>query len=157
MAAPTTHEHQPTYIREMMEHLGIEPSGGAVPRLGLIYTTAFHRCEACQSKQACRDWLDSMAGSVEFAPHFCPNADILFELQVNQPSNRAHSYIEPKILARNQAHISDLERLEDEINEIVIYKSADPSLVADLRRRRSHLRGQIELLCRQAPANRRPN
>jgi hypothetical protein len=86
-------ERQPVFLGEMMQCLGIEPAGGVVPRLGLIYATAFHRCEACPSKQACRDWLDSMSKSVAFAPTFCPNADILFELQVNQPSlNRICDY-----------------------------------------------------------------
>jgi hypothetical protein len=69
----------------MMRRLGIVP-GGALPRLSLAYVTAFHRCEACPSKQACRNWLDHMPASVVFAPHFCPNADIFFELQVDQPS-----------------------------------------------------------------------
>jgi Family of unknown function (DUF6455) len=80
-------KHQPIYIGEMMERLGIEPAGGVVPRLSLSYATAFHRCEACSYKPACREWLDSMLRSIAFAPRFCPNADILFELQVNQPSS----------------------------------------------------------------------
>jgi hypothetical protein len=57
---------------------------GVVPRLSLSYTTAFHRCKLCSSKQACRDWLGQMPASVVFAPRFCPNADIFFELQLNQ-------------------------------------------------------------------------
>jgi hypothetical protein len=83
MTAPA--ERQPVYLYEMMERLGIEPGGGVVPRLSLTYATALHRCEACRSKQACRDWLDSMPGSVAFAPWFCANGDTLFELQVDQP------------------------------------------------------------------------
>ena len=59
MTAPTPHAHS-IYMREMMEHLGIDPGGGAISRLGLSYAAAFHRCEACPSKQACRAWLDSM-------------------------------------------------------------------------------------------------
>jgi hypothetical protein len=86
MAAPIARKRQPIYICEMMEHLGIEPGGGVAPSLGLSYTTAFHRCETCPSKQACRDWLDRMPASVAFAPRFCRNADIFFELQVDQPS-----------------------------------------------------------------------
>jgi len=72
-------------MREMMEHLGIEPGGGTISRLGLSYAAAFHRCEVCLSKQACRDWLDSMPVAVAFAPRFCPNADIFFALQVDEP------------------------------------------------------------------------
>jgi hypothetical protein len=78
-------ERQPIFLVEMMECLGIEPAGGVVPRLTLSYATAFHRCEVYPSRQACRDWLDSMPKSVAFGPRFRPNADILFELQVSQP------------------------------------------------------------------------
>jgi Family of unknown function (DUF6455) len=85
MAAPVARERQPIYLCEMMERLGIEPGGGMAPHLGLRYATALRRCEACPSKETCRDWLDSMPASVAFAPRFCPNADIFFELQVDQP------------------------------------------------------------------------
>jgi hypothetical protein len=79
-----TDEHEPIYICEMMDRLGIEP-GGDVPRLSLSYMAAFHRCESCPSKQACRDWLEINPAPVLFAPCFCPNADIFFELQMDQP------------------------------------------------------------------------
>ena len=101
MAAPPACERHPTYIREMMERLGIEPGGGAAPSLGLSYATAFHRCEACPSKHACREWLDGMPRSVSFAPRFCPNADILFELEVNQPSlNHTRSHVDSDHVAK---------------------------------------------------------
>ena len=77
-------ERQSTYIREMMERLGIELGGGVLPKFSLSYATALHRCESCPSKCACRKWLDSMSDSVSFAPPFCPNVDIFFELQVDQ-------------------------------------------------------------------------
>ena len=86
MAAPNAHERHPIYMCEMMQRLGIEPGGGVVPSLSLSYATALRCCEACPSKQVCRDWLDGMLASVAFAPRFCPNADIYFELQVDQPS-----------------------------------------------------------------------
>jgi hypothetical protein len=76
---------RPHYLCEMMQRIGIEPGGGVVPRMSLTYATALHRCEACRSKRACREWLDSMPASVAFAPRFCPNSDILFELLVDQP------------------------------------------------------------------------
>jgi hypothetical protein len=85
MATPAPLARQPTYICEMMERLGIEPGGGVVPRLGLSYMTAFHRCEICPSKQTCREWLDTTQRPATFAPAFCPNTDIFFELQVNYP------------------------------------------------------------------------
>ena len=78
-------ERQQLFIRQMMEHLGIEPGGAVVPRWSLAYTTAFHRCEGCTDKEACREWLERMPAQVSFAPRFCPNADIFFELQVEQP------------------------------------------------------------------------
>jgi hypothetical protein len=84
MAAPATRE-PPIY--EMMDRLGIERGGGVVPRLGLSYATAFRRCEACLYKQACREWLDSRREPALFAPCYCPNADIFFELQINQPGH----------------------------------------------------------------------
>jgi hypothetical protein len=91
MAEASVRKREPIYMREMMERLGIEPGGGAVPSLSLSYATAFHRCEACLSKQACRDWLDRAPASVAFAPSFCPCADILFELLVDQPSTWTRS------------------------------------------------------------------
>ena len=145
MAAPSACERHPTYIREMMERLGIEPGGGAAPSLGLSYATAFHRCEACPSKQACREWLDSMPRSVTFAPRFCPNADILFELEVNQPSlNHTRSHIGSDYVAKNHAHIADLERLADEIDEVLLHKAADDLMIIELKCRKLHLRNEIE-------------
>jgi Family of unknown function (DUF6455) len=68
-------------MERMMERLGIDPSGGVVPRLSLLYATASHRCESCPSKRGCGDWLDWAPESVSFAPPFCRNGDILAELQ----------------------------------------------------------------------------
>jgi Family of unknown function (DUF6455) len=78
----------PVYIYEMMARLGIEPDAGVLPRWSLRYATALQRCEGCRSKNACRDWLDYAPAMVNFAPCFCPNADILFELQYDQPGPR---------------------------------------------------------------------
>jgi len=76
----------------MMERLGIEPGGGVAPHLGphlgLRYATALRHCETCLSKEVCRDWLTSAPASIALAPSFCPNADIFFELQVDQPRAR---------------------------------------------------------------------
>jgi hypothetical protein len=69
----------------MMARLGIEPDAGVLPRLSLRYATALQRCEACRTKNACRDWFDYAPAMVNFAPFFCLNADILFELQYDQP------------------------------------------------------------------------
>ncbi len=145
MDTPVPREGQPIYLFEMMERLGIEPGGGVVPRLSLSYATAFHRCEACPSKQTCRDWLDRMPRSLVIAPSFCPNADILCELQIDRPiSNHTRTDIASENIMRGHAYIGDLERLEAEIDEILICKSADDSSVADLKRRKLHLRNEIE-------------
>jgi len=91
MTASSTAGRKSTYLDEMMERVGVEPAGGVLPRYSLIYATALHRCQACPSKGACQEWLDSMPMSVSFAPQFCPNADILFELQVEQPPGNLHA------------------------------------------------------------------
>ena len=72
------------HIYEMMVRLGIEPAAGILPRLSLRYATALHRCENCHSKKACRDWLDYAPAMVNFAPDFCRNADLLFDLQFDE-------------------------------------------------------------------------
>jgi hypothetical protein len=46
------------------------------------------------------------------------------------------------------AHIADFERLEEEIDEALIQKSTDDPMIVDLKRRKSHLRNEIELLRR---------
>lgn len=91
MAVPSATERHLTYLDDMMDWLGVEPAGGVVPRWSLCYATALHRCQACPTKAACQEWLDSMPMSVSFAPRFCPNADILFELQVELPPDAAHA------------------------------------------------------------------
>jgi hypothetical protein len=71
-----------THIYEMMARLGIEPGAGVLPQSSL------RRCEDCRSKKACRDWLDYAPAMVNFAPDFCINADILFDLQYDQAGPR---------------------------------------------------------------------
>jgi hypothetical protein len=89
MVVAALHMCRSIQLYEMMARLGIEPSGNALPRLSLRYATAIRRCEACTSKDACRNWLDQSPETVSVAPKFCPDADILFELQLDQPgSNR---------------------------------------------------------------------
>ena len=76
------------HIYAMMARLGIEPDAGVLPQYSLRYAAAFRRCERCRSKKACQDWLDYAPAMVNFAPDFCANADILFELQCDQPGLR---------------------------------------------------------------------
>ncbi len=77
-------QKQPLYISDMMERLGIDPSGGVVPHWSLSYLTALHRCQDCKAKKICRTWLDEVA-EASLAPRFCPNAEIFFEIQMEQP------------------------------------------------------------------------
>jgi len=85
-----SHPEYSIEVYAMMARLGIEPGGGVVPRLGMRYATAQRRCENCRCKNSCRDWLDCAPAMVNFAPDFCANADILFELQYDQPGARRH-------------------------------------------------------------------
>jgi Family of unknown function (DUF6455) len=71
-----------TYPYRMMERLGIEPGGGVLPRLSLRYSTVVRGCKDCPATQACGAWLDR-AAPTGLPPRFCPNADILFELQLD--------------------------------------------------------------------------
>ena len=76
------------HIYEMMARLGINPGAGVLPRFSLRYVTALARCENCRSKKVCQDWLDLAPPMVNFAPDFCMDADILFELRYDQPRSR---------------------------------------------------------------------
>ena len=95
MISPTGHARQPIHLYEMMARLGIEPDGSILPRFSLRYATAIQRCEACPYKEACRNWLDQEPVLVSLAPHFCPDADILFELQFDQPGSSLRSTCKP--------------------------------------------------------------
>ena len=154
MAVPASESRHPLYMVELMKRLGIDPSEGVVARLSLSYATAVHRCEACPAKQECHDWLDSAPQSVPFAPRFCPNADIMFELQVNQPCiHHPSSPSEPDRKAEPHAYLSDLERLEDEIDAVLLCQSIDDELSIELKRRQSQLCDEIEALRHQAAAD----
>ena len=64
----------------MMEALGMNPSGAAVPRFGHMLASAFHACKSCQCAAPCREWLTAAAGSqVSAAPSYCPNGGLLDE------------------------------------------------------------------------------
>jgi len=74
-------------LHEMMASLGIDLGPGDLARLELRYPTAFRRCLACAAKRACLEWLGH-AAATNLAPRFCENADLLFELQCDQPGPR---------------------------------------------------------------------
>jgi hypothetical protein len=85
MAEPLPRVHRQTEIHDMMARLGIEPGGSVLPPLALRYAAAYRRCGACTCKPACREWLAGAPTEVNCPPRFCPGADILFELQFDQP------------------------------------------------------------------------
>jgi hypothetical protein len=143
MATPAVSEGQATSIAEMMRRLGIE---GVVPQLNLIYAAAVQQCEACRSKQACREWLDSMPQALVSAPDFCPNAEILFELRASQPGHA--------VASNNLAHIADLERFEDEIDDLLLQKPNDDPTMAELKCRKARLQDAIEWLRHKGGAKR---
>ena len=74
-------------LHEMMASLGIELGPDDLARLELRYPTAFRRCQACAAKGACARMARSCARD-QLAPRFCENADILFEMQSDQPGPR---------------------------------------------------------------------
>ena len=142
MPVPKDSARQPTHIYEVMQRLGIDPAEGVVPRLSMAYMTAFHRCQNCPAKDACRKWLDAMPRSMTSAPNFCPNDDILFELRSTRPGRAS-------VAVDHRAHIADLERLADEINELLLREVASDAIVGELKSRRAHLRDEIEWLRRK--------
>ena len=91
MSASTALEHRTTHASKVRERLGIEPGGGVLPRLSLSYMTALRRCQSCPSVKVCREWLGRAPMPASFPPSFCPNSDILLELQfisANCPKKR---------------------------------------------------------------------
>ena len=92
MAAAAKAKRQSIDFCRMTERLGIEPAGGVVSRWSLSYATALHRCQACSCTEACRAWLDSVPTAVNVAPPFCPIADILFEMQIDQSPDAANAH-----------------------------------------------------------------
>jgi hypothetical protein len=79
-------------------------------------------CEATPSKKAASD--------------LCPERPLVF------PSSSSMAL--ENIMAQT-AHIADLERLEDEIDDALIQRSTDDPMIVDLKRRKLHLRDEIEL------------
>jgi hypothetical protein len=142
MPFPKESPRQQTYLYEMMQRLGIEPGEGVVPRLSMAYMTAFHRCQKCPAKEACREWLDRMPQKVTTAPSFCPNDDILFELRINYP-DRANVAVD------HHAYIADLERFLNEINELLLQKADGDPLEGELRSTKVRLCEEIEWLRRK--------
>lgn len=78
--------NRPTNVYEMMECLGLEKGGGALPRLGLVYASAARTCHQCEWSDACHEWLKVASTTLHAPPKFCPNADLFCQLVFDQPS-----------------------------------------------------------------------
>jgi hypothetical protein len=67
---PVDHYHHLTGHRRRIMRApaagGIEPEAGVLPQFSLQHVTALRRCEDCQSKKACRTWLDYAPAMVKF-------------------------------------------------------------------------------------------
>ncbi len=150
MTLPALHKSQTAHIHEMMKRLGIEPGVGVLPRWSLSYATAQRQCRNCLAKGACDQWLDHAADHVAFAPRFCPNADIFFELQSEQPAMR---YVQPDCgvgdppLDDTQLpDDSDLKYLQSEIEEALLRCPEGDHMLEELKRRQEHLKKELERL-----------
>jgi hypothetical protein len=53
-------------------------------------------------------------------------------------------------IVKKPALIADLQRLEDELDEVLIQKPADDPMTVEFKRRKLHLRDEIELLRHEA-------
>jgi len=56
------------------------------------------------------------------------------------------------VIMTKPAHIADLKRLEDEIDEALIHEPTDELRIAELKRRQFHLRNEIERLRHETTA-----
>jgi len=86
--SPLARRENSVLLHAMMANLGIEFGPEDLARLELRYPTAFRRCQACAARGTCREWLDRGTAATNFAPRFCVNADILFEMQCDRPGPR---------------------------------------------------------------------
>lgn len=86
------------YLPEMMKRLGIDPAVRVIAQSELTMLTAVHQCRDCRSKSECRAWLDEAPMSFAFAPGFCANRDLLFELQFNQPGPVPDRFAAPCVI-----------------------------------------------------------
>lgn len=89
MATSSASQKQPAFMLEMMERLGINPGTRVAAQWNLSYMTALHRCRDCNHTRQCRTWLDDTVSTTALPPRFCSNADIFFEMQVDQPGPHA--------------------------------------------------------------------
>ena len=137
---PTARKSHSTHLYEALARLGIEPGIGVLPRWSLSYAAAARQCMSCVAKKKCRDWLDARAAAGGFAPRFCPNADIFFEMRSERPavSQRAADDTLPGS--------SDLAFLQSEVEEALLRCPSDQLMLERLKRCEAHLKEELDRL-----------
>ena len=84
--------HPQALVYEIMDRLGIDVAGGALPQFGLLFSCAVRSCQHCRYGAECREWLRGAPKVLDAAPAFCPIADIMFQLQCDGlPMRSAHA------------------------------------------------------------------
>jgi hypothetical protein len=71
-------------IGELMERLGIEFDEVVEEHFGPTLGSVIRTCQACRSSSLCSDWLARAPVAVPRAPAFCPYADRLEGLALDQ-------------------------------------------------------------------------
>jgi hypothetical protein len=71
-------------IGEMMERMGIEFDEEFEENFGPTLGAVIRTCQLCRSGNLCSDWLARAPVNVEQAPDFCPYADRLDGLALDQ-------------------------------------------------------------------------
>lgn len=71
-------------IGEMMERMGIECGDEIEDYFGPTLNAVIRTCQLCRSGRLCSDWLARAPVSVPHAPAFCPYADRLDCLALDQ-------------------------------------------------------------------------
>jgi hypothetical protein len=67
-------------IGKMMERLDIDMAYAALPRYGLVFSSAMRACNSCTAHAACNQWLAKPRDRAFGPPKFCPGVDLLWEL-----------------------------------------------------------------------------
>jgi hypothetical protein len=65
----------------MMERLGIDPVDIALYNHGQSLAVTIRACQFCRHGEACSEWLEREAATLQQAPAYCPNAEIFAQLK----------------------------------------------------------------------------
>jgi len=118
-------------------------SGSAfdAPRRGLLLTSfrTFHR--ASRGGRCLIGQVGPLLGIAQQCPTASPFLRLLFS---GSRMNRSENIV------KKPALIADLQRLQDEIDEALIRKPANDPMTVEFKRRKLHLRDEIELLLHES-------